>query len=211
MPAPCRACIRNFGAAYAFAYDSAPLTQSLFQKMHEILAPLRIASPISAPPEHTTGQTTFSADRHAGLTAITWLTRMLRLSRPTILRMAGVPESTFYSWQKHPSSAVRIQSVNRLLKLQAHLGLLAQVLGEEAMRNWVFTSTHLESLQGDDDTFERILVQAQEETASTIRPRAAKRMKLEDYSNRPDRPIHDSASLLSSWPGAAKLNEEQVD
>ena len=64
--------------------------------------------------------------------------------------MGGVPESTFYAWQKSPRSAVRTSSVARLIRLQAQIGLLAEALGPDVAKAWVLPGDRLSKLQGDD-------------------------------------------------------------
>src|SRR5215472_10816626 len=115
--------IRDVDVACAFFPRWGDLTESPWRRLRHALAPLRteaILEAIRTELEQDTANPHQS--RHAGLAAVAWLTRMLELSRPTILRMGGVPESTFYAWQKNPQSVVRTPSVSRLLRLQAQVG-----------------------------------------------------------------------------------------
>jgi len=74
--------------------------------------------------EHDTAART----NHAGLAAVARLVDVLGLSRPTILRMGGVPTSTFfYAWQKSPHAVLRTPTVTRLLRLQAQVAILDEL------------------------------------------------------------------------------------
>lgn len=204
--------IRNFGAACAFLSSPVHLTQSLSLRLRELFAQLRIAIPVSKPTAlHLESEVAGALRRHAGLTAIAWLTEMLGLTRPTILRMAGVPESTFYSWRKSPESVVRTHSVTRLLKLQASIGLLAEVLGEDKMKNWILTPGRLESLQGEDEHFTHTLSQVEDAIARAVQIQPRERMSLEGYLGRREISTDGHKANLPRLPAASMLHEEQED
>jgi hypothetical protein len=77
---------------------------------------------------------------HAGLAAVSRLVDILGLIRPTILRMGGVPSSTFYAWQNNPNAVIRTPTISRLLRLQAQIAILDEALGRERMRAWVLSA-----------------------------------------------------------------------
>jgi hypothetical protein len=131
----------------------------------------------------------------------------LGLTRPTILRMAGVPESTFYSWQKNPSADIRTPSVSRLLRLQAQVGLLAEALGVDRTRSWILSGDRFERLQGDEAAFAGAMSEAAEALAPALQLSPRRRMRAKDYEasepERGDRADHP----LPRWPGASKSAE----
>ena len=106
--------VRDSDVAYAFVPYWADLTESPWRGLRRTLAPLRVVSEailenIGDTLERNRGDS--GQSRHVGLTAVAQLTKVLELSRPVVLRMGGVPESTFYAWQKSPQSIVRTASV----------------------------------------------------------------------------------------------------
>jgi hypothetical protein len=125
--------------------------------------------------------------------------------------MGGVPESTFYAWRKNPRSIVRTPSVTRLLRLQAQVGLLDEVLGREGLRAWLLSSDRLSKLQGDDATFAQVLTEAEEALTGALRIASRPRMRVEDYEFAAEQPADNPVPEFSSWPGASKLPEELTD
>lgn len=176
--------IRDTDVAVLFVPTGEDVTVSAWQKLRDALSPLRAASAavLELIDEQLRSATkTDDSSEHVGLAAVAWLERVLQLSRPVILRMGGVPESTFYAWQKSPGSAVRTPSVARLLRLQAHVGLLADALGIESVRTWIMSGHRLERLQADEDTFGGVWDDADELMTPRLAIRGRKRMRLEDY------------------------------
>jgi hypothetical protein len=205
--------VRDDDVARAIVPRWDDLTESPWRRLHDALAPLRSAASavleaISIELEEDKANSDQS--RHAGLAAVAWLTKMLSLSRPTILRMGGVPESTFYAWQKNPQSTVRTPSVRRLLRLQAHVGLLAEALGMDGLSTWLLSGDHLEGLQGDDATFEHTLTEAEEALTAKTRTAPRPRVRLEDYKFDTAKST-DNPREFPSWPGASKLPGERTE
>jgi hypothetical protein len=206
--------IRDADVAYAFFPSWGDSTESPWRRLLHALAPLRSASTaVLEAIDLELEQDTVHPDqsRHAGLTAVAWLTNVLELSRPTILRMGGVPESTFYAWRKNQQSIVRTPSVSRLLRLQAQVGLLGQALGRDGLRAWLLSRDHLERLQGDDATFDQTLGEADEVLARTTQITPRRRMRLEDYEFTSEQSAGERADEFPSWPGASKLPEELAE
>jgi hypothetical protein len=151
------------------------------------------------------------AGEHVGLAAVGWLGRTLRLSRPVVLRMASVPESTFYAWQKSPMSTVHTLSVTRLLRLQAEIGLLAQGLGMDGLMSWLLSGDRLGRLQGTQTEFEQVMAEAEEGLAFSTKVSPRRRMRTEDYvldQVQPDNEIGGDLPFMPSGskatPGTAK-------
>lgn len=167
--------IRDIDVACVFVPKWNDLTDSPWRGLRDALAPLLTAPVIleAVRKELEPNKVDSEQPRHTGLAIVDWFTRVLGLSRPTILRMGGVPESTFYDWRNHPQRTVRTSSVSRILRLQAQIGLLDKALGRDGMKAWMMSEDHLRGLQGDDATFMRTLAEAEEtvKQATQIRPR----------------------------------------
>jgi hypothetical protein len=148
--------------------------------------------------------TSFVSDRahHAGLAAVARLADLMSLSRPTILRMGGVPSSTFYAWQKSPRSAIRTPTVTRLLRLQAQIALLNEVMGTDRMRAWVMSAERFTKLQGDDSAFLEVIGEAGDALANTTQIRPRPRLGPADYEAAAARETFERPSAVDSWPGA---------
>jgi hypothetical protein len=190
------------------------LTESPWQRLRNTLAPLRSAASAvleAISIELEEDEANSDQSRHAGLAAVAWLTKVLRLSRPTILRMGGVPESTFYAWRKNPQSTIRTPSIRRLLRLQAQVGLLAEALGVDGLRTWLLSGDHLEGFQGDDATFEHTLTEAQEALTGMTRIAPRPRVRLEDYEFDTEKSTDNPPLEFPGWPGASKVPEEPTE
>jgi hypothetical protein len=162
--------VRSTGVAYAFITDWNDPTDSPWQELRRTLAPLRAASDALLEDISDTLELEreFSArTKHAGLTAVARLVDMLGLTRPTILRMGGVPSSTFYAWQKNPHSVIRTPTVTRLLQLQAQVAILDEAFGRERMRAWMLSAERFNKLQGDEAAFAAVLAEASTTLAET--------------------------------------------
>jgi hypothetical protein len=199
----------NTDAVYAYFSDTNRSTNSPWQEVLSTIQPIR-AITADAPLEDTGDalrrERDISAQRkHAGLAAVARLAEMLDLSRPTILRMGGVPESTFYAWQKSPHSIIRTPTVSRLLRLQAQVAILDEALGRDRMRAWALSADRLNRLQGDETEFDRALAEAGRAMAEETRIRPRPAMRRTDYASSsldaPDQPASDP----STWPGASKI------
>jgi len=204
----------NTDAVYAYFSDTSESTNSPWRELHSTFQTLRAvaADALLEDINDTLRQERdISAQRkHAGLAAVARLVEMLDLSRPTILRMGGVPESTFYAWQKSPHSVIRTPTVTRLLRLQAQVAILDEALGRDRMRGWVHSADRLNRLQGDEAEFARALAEASivmaEETP--IRPRPP--MRRADYASSSLDAPGQPANAPSTWPGATKMVTEQT-
>jgi hypothetical protein len=139
------------------------------------------------------GDNTVAQTKHVGLAAVARLGDALGLSRPTILRIGGVPTSTFYAWQKSPHTALRTPTVTRLLRLQAQVAILDEALGRDRMRAWVLEADRLDKLQGDEAEFAQVLAEARTALAEATRIRPRPRMCRADYATGPG----DAANELS--------------
>jgi hypothetical protein len=206
--------IRDVDVAYAFIPEWDDLTESPWRRLRHALEPLHAVSDailenIHARLEQDVGNS--GESRHVGLTAVARLTRLLELSRPMILRMGGVPESTFYAWQKNPQSIVRTPSVIRLLRLQAQIGILDEALGREGMRAWLLSGDRVNKLQGENATFAQVLTEAEEALTDATRIAVRPRIRLEDYEFRKEQPGGNSIGEVPSWPGATKITEEPAE
>ena len=133
------------------------------------------------------------------------------MSRPTILRMGGVPESTFYAWRKNPEAIVRTPTISRLLRLQAQIGLLAEALGQDGLKAWLLSSDRLRRLQGDDTTFAQTLAEADEALTAATRIAPRPRMRLGDYESATERPVDNPVRDFPTWLGASRLPEEPAE
>jgi hypothetical protein len=160
-------------------------TDSPWQSFRRTLMPLRSASealdedvrdtlnPERLPDVRTT---------HAGLMAVSRLVNILGLTRPTILRMGGVPSSTFYAWRSNPHAVIRTPTISRLLRLQAQIAILDEALGRERMRAWVLSAAHFEKLQGNEAQFAQVLAEAADTLAEATRIRRQPRLRRTDYT-----------------------------
>jgi hypothetical protein len=206
--------VRDDDVARAIVPRWDDLTESPWRRLRDALAPLRSAASLvleAISIELEENEANSDQSRHAGLAAVAWLTKLLGLTRPTILRMGGVPESTFYAWQKNPQSTVRTPSVRRLLRLQAHVGLLAEALGLNGLRTWLLSGDHVEGLQGDDATFEHTLTEAEEALTETTRITPRPRVRLKDYEFDTEKSTDNPPLEFPGWPGASKLPEEPTE
>jgi hypothetical protein len=206
--------IRDVDVACAFVPKWDDLTESPWQDFRNALAPLRtvpVAILEAIGTELKEDKATSDQSRHAGLAAVAWLTKVLGLARPTILRMGRVPESTFYAWQKNPRAMVRTRSVSRALRLQAQVGLLAEALGQDGLNAWLLSRDRLERLQGDDATFVQVLAEAEEALTAATRIAPRPRMRLEDYGFGPEQPAENPTREFPDWPGASKLPDELAE
>lgn len=177
--------IRGIDAAHVFFSGGEEPTDSPWRELRRTLAPLHAAADAVLENIHDTlePERELSARRrHAGLTAVAQLTEALELTRPVILRMGGVPASTFYAWQKNPQSVIRTPTIVRLLQLQAQIGTLDEALGRERMRAWVLSPERFDRLQGDNDAFARVLAEAGTALTEATRIRPRPRMRHTDYT-----------------------------
>jgi hypothetical protein len=206
--------IRDVDAACVFGPRWNDLTESPWRGLHDALAPLR-AAPVeileAIRNQSERNRANSEQPRHTGLATVEWLTNVLGLTRPTILRMGGVPESTFYAWRNNPQAGVRMSSVSRILRLQAQVGLLDKALGRDGMKAWLMSEDHLEGLQEDDATFMQVLAGAEDavKTATQIAPR--RRMRIEDYKFDAGATTDLPTGEFISWPGASKLPDESTE
>jgi hypothetical protein len=206
--------IRDADVACAFVAKWEESTESPWRKLRDALAPLRAASSAvleAIRTELEPDKANPDQPQHTGLAAVGWLTKVLGLSRPTILRMGGVPESTFYAWQKHPQSLVRTPSISRLLRLQAQAGLLAEALGLDGMKAWMLSRDRLERLQGDDATFTQTLAETEEALTAATQIAQRPRMRLGDYELDAEQPADNPTRESTNWPGASRLPEEPAE
>ena len=165
-------------------------TDSPWQNFRRTLLPLRSASEaLDEEIRDTLKPEPFpdARTKHAGLTAVSRLVDILGLTRPTILRMADVPSSTFYAWRNNPQAVIRTPTISRLLCLQAQIAILDEALGRERTRAWVHSADHFAKLQGDDATFTQTLAEAAEAVAEATRIRPQRRMRQTDYTADLDR------------------------
>jgi hypothetical protein len=165
-------------------------TDSPWQSFRRILMPLRSASDALDEDVRDTLKPERLPDaraKHAGLAAVSRLIDILGLSRPTILRMGGVPSSTFYAWRNHPHAVIRTPTISRLLRLQAQMAILDEALGRERTRAWVLSAAHFEKLQGDDVAFAQVLTEAAGALADATRIKPQPRLRRTDYTADLDR------------------------
>jgi hypothetical protein len=200
--------VRNTDVAYAFISGWHDPTDSPWQGLRRTLAPLQAASDaLLADIKETLDYDRKISARanHAGLAAVARLIDVLGLTRPVILRMGDVPQSTFYAWQKNPQSIIRTPTVARLLRLQAQVAILDDALGRDRMQAWIFSAGRLDKLQGDEAAFAQVLAEAETALAEVTRIRPRPRVRPADYASvaggKEGMPTPDSPS----WPGAAKL------
>jgi hypothetical protein len=201
------------GVSYASFASSEDVTDSVWQGFRRTFEPLKEAANelLSEIEGALTRQRVVSAQaRHAGLAAVSRLVGILGLSRPTILKMAGVPNSTFYSWQNNPQAVIRTPTVSRLLRLQAQVALLDEMLGRNRMRDWMLSSDHFDKLQGNETAFAQVLAEAEGRLRELTQIKPRPRMRPSDYESQPVRRADDLGLDGPFWPGAAKMSEEQT-
>ena len=155
------------------------------------------------------GLGTSPGERHAGLSAVARLVDVLGLRRPAVLRMAGVPESTFYAWRKNPGSVIRTSTISRLLRLQAQVAILDEALGRDRMRSWLLSADRFERLQGNDTEFARVLDEAEAAVRDTARIMPRRRMRRADYSASFAGEAEAGTPEIAVWPGAAKIPDQE--
>jgi len=178
--------IRSTDVAYVFVSGWDDPTDSPWRELRRTLAPLRATSDalledINDTLEHE--REISARTEHAGLAAVARLVDVLGLNRPTILRMGGVPASTFYAWQKNPHSVIRTPTVTRLLRLQAQVAILDEALGRERMRAWILSAERFDKLQGDEAAFGQVLAEAKAALADATRIMPRPRMRRADYAS----------------------------
>jgi hypothetical protein len=206
--------IREVDVACVFIPKWNDSTESTWRSLRHALAPLLTAPSVileAIRAELERNKADSEQSQHVGLAAVALLTKILQLSRPTILRMGGVPESTFYSWQKNPQAVVRTPSISRILRLHAQVGILDKALGRDGLKEWILSKDHLAGLQGDDATFMQTLAEAEEAATRTIQIASRPRMRLEDYEFNSEESSGIQADENPSWPGASKLPEELAE
>ena len=120
--------------------------------------------------------------KHSGLAAVTRLINTLGLTRPAILRMGGVPPSTFYAWRNNPQAVIRTPTISRLLRLQAQIAILDEAIGRERTRDWALSAPRFEQLQGNDAAFAQALADAANVLADATRIRPRPRLRPNDYT-----------------------------
>jgi hypothetical protein len=206
--------VRHTDAAYAFVQGWNDPTDSPWREHRRKIAPLQSAT--EAILKDISDALDYDREisvraKHAGLAAVARLADMLDLTRPTILRMGGVPQSTFYAWRNNPRSVIRTPTVARLLKLQAQVAILDEALGRDRMRAWVFSAGRVDKLQGDEATFTQVLAEAQTVLAEATRIRPRPRMRAADYTSATGGTEGTSASDSSSWPGASKVSDDDMN
>ncbi len=206
--------VRSSEVAYAFLSRGNEPTESPWQQLRHVLQPLRPAADALLEDIHDTLQSELDSaarTKHAGLTAVARLVDVLGLSRPTILRMGGVPTSTFYAWQKSPRSVIRTPTIARLLRLQAQVAILDEALGRDRMRSWILSADRLDRLQGDEAAFGQVLAEAQTSLTEATRILPRPRMRGADYASDASEMADEPAGEPSTWPGAVKILEEETD
>jgi hypothetical protein len=165
-------------------------TDSPWQSFRRILMPLRSASEaLDEDVRDTLKPDRLPDDRvtHAGLAAVSRLVDILGLTRPTILRMGGVPSSTFYAWRNNPHAVIRTPTISRLLRLQAQIAILDEALGRERMRAWVLSAARFEKLQGSDVAFAQVLAEAADALVEATQIKPQRRLRRADYTASLDR------------------------
>jgi hypothetical protein len=165
-------------------------TDSPWQSFRRLLMPRRAASEALDEDVRDTLKPQRLPDAratHAGLAAVSRLVAILGLTRPTILRMGGVPSSTFYAWRNNPHAVIRTPTISRLLRLQAQIAILDEALGRERMRAWVLSAARFEKLQGDETAFVQALAEAADALAEATRIKPQPRLRRTDYTASLDR------------------------
>ncbi len=205
--------IRYTDVAFASFASSGNVTDSAWRGFRRTLEPIKAATDelLSEIEEALSRQRAISAQaKHAGLTAVSRLVDILGLSRPTILKMTGVPNSTFYSWQNNPQAIIRTPTVSRLLRLQAQVALLDETLGRERMRDWILSSDRFDRLQGSETVFTQVLAEAEAALGEVTQIKPRPRMRHGDYASQPAHRTDDLRPDEPFWPGAAKIQEERT-
>lgn len=187
-------------------------TDSPWREFRRALAPLRSAADavieaISGPLGRV--DSTPPQAGHAGLSAVARLVDVLGLSRPTVLRMAAVPESTFYAWQKNPTSVIRTPTIGRLLQLQAQVAILEEALGRDRTRSWLMAADRFEKLQGDEAEFAHVLNEAESALREAVRIIPRRRMRRADYAASSADDTKAGVPETAAWPGAAKWSNQE--
>jgi hypothetical protein len=206
--------VRYTDVAFASFASSDNVTDSAWRGFRRTLEPIKAATDelLSEIEEALSRQRAISAQaKHAGLTAVSRLVNMLGLSRPTILKMTGVPNSTFYSWQNNPQAIIRTPTVSRLLRLQAQVALLDETLGRERMRDWILSSNRFDRLQGSETAFTQVLAEAEAVLGEVTQIKPRPRMRHGDYASQPAHRTDDLRPDEPFWPGAAKIQEERTE
>jgi hypothetical protein len=165
-------------------------TDSPWQSFRRILMPLRSASEALDEDVRDTLKLERLPDgraTHAGLAAVSRLVDLLGLTRPTILRMGGVPSSTFYAWRNNPHAVIRTPTISRLLRLQAQITILDEALGRERMRAWVLSAARFGKLQGDETAFTQVLAEAADSLVEATQIKPQRRLRSADYTASLDR------------------------
>jgi hypothetical protein len=199
------AIVRTTNAAHAFAPMTSAFTDSAWREHRRVA---ESANPgwdelLQDIYDSTSYESSLAAQRrHAGLAAVARLVNMLDVTRPTVLRMGGVPSSTFYAWQKSPNATIRTPTVARLLRLQAQIAILSEAFDTERMRAWVMSRDRFEQLQGDDEAFADVLAQAATALADATRIWPRRRLGTADYAARTEEGDGSQAPGVDSWPGA---------
>lgn len=204
--------LHKTAAANVFLPASAESTDSPWREFRRALAPLRSAADAVIEAISDTlgrGDSTSPQAGHAGLSAVSHLVDVLGLSRPTVLRMAGVPESTFYAWQKNPRSVIRTPTIGRLLRLQAQVAILEEALGRDRMRSWIMSVNRFERLQGDEAEFAQVLGEAEAALREAVRITPRRRMRRADYAASSADDTKASIPETAAWTGAAKLSDPE--
>jgi hypothetical protein len=187
-------------------------TDSPWQEFRRALSPLRLAADavieaISDP--FGLGHNTSPQAEHAGLSAVARLVDVLGLRRPAVLRMAGVPESTFYAWRKNPGSVIRTPTIGRLLRLQAQVAVLDEALGRDRMRSWLMSADRFERLQGNEGEFAQVLDEAEAALREAVRIVPRRRMRRADYTASSADDVEAGKPETAAWPGAAKISNQE--
>jgi hypothetical protein len=165
-------------------------TDSAWQSYRRTLIPLRSASEALDEDVRDTLKSERLPDarsKHTGLAAVSRLVDILGLTRPTILRMGGVPSSTFYAWRTNPHAVIRTPTISRLLRLQAQIAILDEALGRERTRAWVLSAARFKKLQGNEAEFTQALTEAADALAEATRIRPQPRLRRTDYTASLDR------------------------
>jgi hypothetical protein len=95
--------------------------------------------------------------------------------------MGGVPSSTFYAWRNNPHAVIRTPTISRLLRLQAQIAILDEVLGRERVRAWVLSAARFEKLQGNEAAFAQVLAEAADALAEATRIKPQPRLRRAEY------------------------------
>ena len=206
--------IRYTDVAFASFASSGNITDSAWRGFRRTLEPIKAAADelLSEIEEALSRQRAISAQaKHAGLTAVSRLVDILGLSRPTILKMTGVPNSTFYSWQNNPQAIIRTPTVSRLLRLQAQVALLDETLGRGAHAGLDTILRPLRQVARERDSFHSVLAEAEAALGEVTQIKPRPRMRHGDYASQPAHRTDDLRPDEPFWPGAAKIQEERTE